>query len=146
MITRRAGAMLCKFCESLDLDKATREEVDSADLDNPDIADGAEGAVHHDTYTDLLLSAENGCDLCTRICEHERAQNRRLSSMSMQLSNKQIRCYYDPGISCLTRKHPKTIQGCRIADMHVYTISSQEAKTCKFYLCIIISKIFPESE
>lgn len=43
--------MLCKFCDDLDLTRAASEG----------------GASHHESYSDLLASAERGCELCVAI-------------------------------------------------------------------------------
>ena len=53
--------MLCEFCREADWDALT---------DDP-----YAGTKHHQSFADLVLSAEGGCDLCQAICaEEERAR------------------------------------------------------------------------
>lgn len=49
--------MLCRFCQSIDLDLAASES----------------GAPHHASYADLIASAEEGCELCRHIHEADLA-------------------------------------------------------------------------
>jgi hypothetical protein len=71
--------MLCKYCESLDLDAASDLEV---------------GALHHESYADLVASAKDGCDLCIQIAEEEEEQISREDPDDMYVGR--VMCFYDP--------------------------------------------------
>ena len=77
--------MLCKCCESLDLDAASDLEI---------------GATHHESFADLVASADNGCELCVRIVEG--ADERRPRRDWDCGENGGIRCFYSDSGSFLS--------------------------------------------
>lgn len=59
--------MLCRFCESWDWDILEKSWVTHSSLDTylPANFEDWPCLLHHESYADLIASAEAGCDLCT---------------------------------------------------------------------------------
>jgi hypothetical protein len=72
--------MFCKYCESLDLDAAAPWH--------------GSGAPHHESFADLVASADNGCELCKRITGDAKKDWRNRFEECLH-SSERITCHYD---------------------------------------------------